>query len=236
MYRLSAAIGAALLAAACGSTDSEVTKSLAEDTRLPYPSQILVYDFAISPSEVSPDSVASGRLSGAGDDPQENAQRQYLEHQVAAIVADRVVGELRELGLPATRWRGAPPAGTNLYALEGQFLTIDEGSAMQRMIIGFGVGGTEVRTLVQAYYISGGRKSLLGEAEVSAESSNKPGLAATLPVGAAMSGIATAASIQTGVGLVSEMNTDVQQGAADTAEAIVELLKPRMEDHGWIDD
>jgi hypothetical protein len=185
---------------------------------------------------VSPDSVAAGQLSDASDDPQSNPEREYLEQQVAAIVADRVAAELRDLGLPATRWRGAPPAGTNIYAIEGQFLTIDEGSALRRMIIGFGSGGTEVRTLVQAYYISGGQKSLLGEAEVSAESSKKPGLAATLPVGAAVSGIATAASIQSGVGLISEMNTDVQEGAEDTAEAIVELLKPRMEDHGWIDD
>jgi hypothetical protein len=56
-----------------------------------------------------------------------------------------------------------------------------------------------------------------------------------LPVGAAVSGISTAASIQGGVGLISEMNTDVQQGAADTAEAIVELLEPRMEEQEWID-
>ena len=236
MKRFATAACAALLLAGCASTDAEVTKSRAGDTRLPYPSQILVYDFAISPSEVSPDSVAAGRLSSAEDDPSESAEREYLERQVAAIVAEDVASELRELGLPATRWRGAPPAGTNIYAIEGQFLTIDEGSALKRMIIGFGAGGTEVRTLVQAYYISGGRKSLLGEAEVSAESSNKPGLAATLPVGAAVSGIATAASIQTGVGVISEMNTDVQKGAEDTAEAIVELLKPRMEDQGWIDD
>jgi hypothetical protein len=235
MYRSSMALAAAVLLAGCASTDAEVTRSNASDARLPYPSQILVYDFAISPSEVSPDSVAASRLSGAGDDPQSNADREYLEHQVAAIVAHRVAAELRELGLPATRWRGAPPAGANLYAIEGQFLTIDEGSALKRMIIGFGSCGTEVRTLVQAYYISGGRKSLLGEAEVSAESSSKPGLAATLPVGAAVSGISTAASIQGGVGLISEMNTDVQQGAADTAEAIVELLEPRMEEQEWID-
>ncbi len=236
MYRNATALIMTSILAGCASTDAEVTKSNAANTRLPYPSQILVYDFAISPSEVSPDSIAAGRLSGAGDDPYETAEREYLERQVAAIVADGVASELRELGLPATRWRGAPPAGTNIYAIEGQFLTIDEGNALRRMIIGFGAGGTEVRTLVQAYYISGGRKSLLGEAEVSAESSNKPGLAATIPVGAAVTSVGTAAAVQSGIGVISEMNTDVQEGAEDTAEAIVELLKPRMEDHGWIDD
>lgn len=234
MYRvLSALFGAALLAG-CASTDAQVLQANAENTQLPYPSQILVYDFAVSPYEVSPDSVANARLSGAGDDPQENAERAYLEHQVSAIVADRVAAELRELGLPATRWRGAPPAGTNLYALEGQFLTIDEGSALKRMIIGFGSGGTEVRVLTQAYYISNGKKALLGEAEVSAESAKAPGLAASIPLGAATGGVATAAALNTGIGAIREMNTDVQKGAEDTARAIVELLRPRMQKHGWI--
>ena len=74
------------------------------------------------------------------------------------------------------------------------------------------------------------------EATVDAESSTAPGLAATLPVGAAVSGIATAGAIQTGVGLVRELNTDVREGAEDTAKAIVELMEPRLEQMGWIDD
>jgi Domain of unknown function (DUF4410) len=236
MHKMAIGFCTALVLAGCASTDAEVTRSNAANMRLPYPSQMLVYDFAISPSEVSPDSVAAGRLSGAGDDPYETAEREHLERQVAAIVAEDVASGLRELGLPATRWRGAPPAGAHIYAIEGQFITIDEGNALRRMIIGFGAGGTEVRTLVQAYYISGGQKSLLGEAEVSAESSKKPGLAAAVPVGAAVTSLGTAAAVQSGIGVISEMNTDVQKGAEDTAEAIVELLKPRMEAQGWIDD
>jgi hypothetical protein len=236
MLRATLAICGLLLLSACGSTDAEVTQERDDDDdELPYPSRILVYDFAVAPSEVSSDSVAAGRLSGATDDPQSNPQRQSLEHQIADVVANRVVADLQELDLPAMRWRGPPPAGNNIYTLEGQFLTIDEGNAMQRMIIGFGVGGTELRVLVQAYRVNAGRKELLGEAEVSSESSSRPGLAATLPVGAAMSGIATAAAVQTGVGVVTEMNTDVREGAEDTAEAIVELLEPRMDDQGWFD-
>jgi uncharacterized protein DUF4410 len=235
MHRILALLCTALLLTACGSTEEKVTKSCAANTPLPYPSQILVYDFAISPSEVSPDSAANAQLRGAGDDPQRNAQREYLERQIAAIVSEDIANNLRKLGLPATRWLGAPPAGTDIYAIEGQFLTIDEGSATARMIIGFGAGATEVKTLVQAYYISGGRKSVLGEAEVSAESSKKPGLAAMVPIGAAATSLATAAAIQTGIGVVTEINTDVRKAAEDTAEAIVDALKPRMEEEKWID-
>jgi hypothetical protein len=70
---------------------------------------------------------------------------------------------------------------------------------------------------------------------LSSESSSRPGLAATLPVGSAISGIAIAAAVQTGVGAVTEMNTDVREGAEDTAEPIVDLLEPRMKDQGWFD-
>src|SRR6185295_16747022 len=131
--------------------------------------------------------------------------------------------------LPARRWRGPAPVGEGIYTIEGQFVTIDEGNAAMRMIVGFGAGGTEIKTLVQAYAIEPAGKRLLAEATLDAESSSAPGLAATLPVGAAISGPATAAAIQTGVGLVREMNADVREGAEETAKAIVELMEPRLE-------
>jgi hypothetical protein len=223
----------ALLLAGCASTDAEVTQQRAEDTKLPYPKAIYVYDFAVSPSEVSSSSVAAPRLSGAVEDPNQTDKRNKLEHEVAEIVAAKLVAELQELGLPAVRWRGTPPKNDDAYTLEGQFVTINEGNELESLIIGFGVGGTEVRVMVQAYHLDKGRKDLLGEAEVSSESSKAPGLAATLPVGAAISGTVAAASIATGVGVVRTVNSKVQKGAEDTAEAIVELLKPKMEAQGW---
>jgi hypothetical protein len=224
--------------AACGSdTDSEITNKMSKKDResLPQPTQILVYDFAVSPGEVSADSAVAGRLQGAGDDPNSNAARSSLEHQIAAIVAEKLVEELRDLGLPARRWNGPAAAGAGVYTIEGQFVTLDEGNAAMRLIIGFGVGGTEMETLVQAYAAEPTGKRLLAEATVSSESSNMPGLAATLPAGAAISGIGVATAISTGVGVIREINTDVREGAEETAEAIVELMEPRFEKLDWID-
>lgn len=229
----------ALALAGCGSdTDAEVTNKMSKKDRktLPPPTQILVYDFAVSPGEIPADSAARNELQGAGDDPYNNAQRTQLEHQVAGVLAEELVEELQDLDLPARRWRGPAPAGTGVYTIEGQFVTIDEGNAAARMIIGFGAGGTELKTLVQAYVVEPTGKRLLAEATVDSESSSAPGLAATLPVGAAISGIATASAINTGVGTIRELNTDVREGAEDTARAIVELMEPRMEQMDWIDD
>ena len=240
MRHILGALGACLFLGAlvgCGSdVDSDVTKKLSKSDRrnLPEPTQILVYDFAVSPDELSAE--ARGRLPGAGDDPNSNAQRTQLEHQIADVVAAKVVEELQDLDLPARRWRGPAPVGEGIYTIEGQFVTVDEGNAAMRMIIGFGAGGTEIKTLVQAYAMEPAGKRLLAEATLDAESSSAPGLAATLPVGGAISGIGQAAAINTGIGVVREMNTDVHEGAEDTAEAIVELMKPRMEKMDWIDD
>ena len=236
---LSTGLALALALAGCGSdTDADVTNKMSKKDRkpLPPPTQILVYDFAVSPGEIPADSAARSRLQGAGDDPYNNVQRTQLEHQVAAVLAEELVEELQDLDLPARRWRGPAPAGVGVYTIEGQFVTIDEGNAAARMIVGFGAGGTELKTLVQAYVVEPTGKRLLAEATVDSESSSAPGLAATLPVGAAISGIATAAAINTGVGTIRELNTDVREGAEDTARAIVELMEPRMEQMDWIDD
>jgi hypothetical protein len=224
---------------ACGTdTDAEITNKMSKQDRknLPPPTQILVYDFAVSPGEVSADSAAAGQLRGAGDDPYNNPERTQLEHQIADVVAAALVEELQDLDLPAMRWHGPAPQGPGIYTLEGQFVTIDEGNAAMRMIIGFGAGGTEMKTLVQAYASEATGKRLLAEATVDAESSSAPGLAATLPAGAAISGIGVGSAINTGVGVVRELNTDVREGAEETARAIVELMEPRMEKLGWIDD
>jgi hypothetical protein len=224
--------------AACGGTDTEVTDKLSKKERktLSAPTQLLVYDFAVSPSEIPADSAVAGEFQGVGDDPYDNAQRTALEHEIADIVADKLVDQLQELKLPARRWHGPAPGGVGVYTIEGQFVTIDKGNPAMRMIVGFGAGGTEIESLVQAYAVEPTGKRLLAEATVSSESSKMPGIAATLPVGAAVSGVATAAAVSTGVGVVREVNTDVRNGAEDTAKAIVALMKPRLEKLGWIED
>jgi hypothetical protein len=235
VMRNSLAVFATMISlSACSSTDAEVTRQAENTGKLPYPDQFYVYDFAVSPAGVPADSAEADELSAATDDPQANAERNALERDIAEYLSIQLVDRLKGLGLPAVRWAGPAPKNQNSYSLEGQFVTIDEGNAVKRMIIGFGAGGVEVRVLAQIYQLRSGARHLLGEAEVSAESSKKPGLAATLPIGAAISGVGTAAAVGTGIGVITEMNTDVRESVEDTADAIVELLEPRMEDHGWL--
>ncbi len=219
-----------LLLAGCALINKETSQQPAENTPLPYPQAIYVYDFAVSPAEVRPGSSAAKRLSAGVDDPQGTPKREQLERKIAEVLATKLVAGLQELGLPAVRWRGTPPKNQDAYIVEGQFLTIDEASAPGGMIIGFGQGGSELRVLAQAYHLDGKRKKLLGRAEVNSGTSKKPGLATMLPVDATASGDA----ISTGVGVVTKIGDRVRNGAEDTAMAIVRMLKPKMTAQGWL--
>src|SRR5262245_19969924 len=185
----------------------------------PYPQAIYVYDFAVAPAEITTSGSASAQLTGATDDPNQNEKRNAVEHQVAGELASKLVAELNEMGLPAVRWRGTVPKNEDAYAIVGQFLTMDGGS---QPIVGFGASGTELKVLVQAYRVDGGRRALLGETEVGAADAAEPGIAGTL----SSSGKPAGSSVSTGIGLVTKVNAKVKAGAEETAEAIIERLKP----------
>ncbi len=218
-----------LFLAGCETTKTEAPAPPVEDLALSYPKAIYVYDFAVAPAEVAYGSVAVPRLSGATDDPDKNEQRDKLEHEIADAVAGQLVAKLKELGLPAVRWRGTPPLNDDAYVIEGQFLTLGAGG---EKIIGLSLGGAELRVLAQAYRVDGKRRKLLGEADVGADSSQASGLAAALPM-AKLSATRAAASVATGAGVVRSVTGKVRKGAEDTAAAIVELLRPSMEAAGW---
>jgi hypothetical protein len=40
--------------------------------------------------------------------------------------------------------------------------------------------------------------------------------------------------VSAGVGIVTEINQDIRNGARDTAGAIIDLMKRRMKQQGWI--
>ena len=216
--------------AGCETTNKEAAPP-PEELSFSYPKAIYVYDFAVAPAEVSYASVAAPRLSGATDDPGKTEKRDALERDIADAVATQLVLKLQELGLPAVRWRGTPPLNEDSYIIEGQFLTIGGNGMPDQKIVGFALGGGELRVLAQAYRVDGKQRKLLGEADVGSDNA-APGLATTLPI-AKLSATRAAASVATGAGVVRSVTSKVKKGAEESAAAIVEQLKPKMQEQGW---
>ena len=218
-----------LMLAGCETTNKEAAPPPVQELSFNYPKAIYVYDFAVAPAEVS--YATASRFSGATDDPDKTEKRDALERQIADAVATQLVAKLQELGLPAVRWRGTPPLNEDSYVIEGQFLTLGSNGVPDQKIVGFALGGGELRVLSQAYRVDGKQRKLLGEADVGDDSA-APGLATTLPV-AKLSASRAAASVATGVGVVRSVGSKVKKGAEDTATAIIEQLKPKMQEQGW---
>jgi hypothetical protein len=146
-------------------------------------------------------------------------------------MADEMVKELRGAGIPAERMPRSAPYDPRALVVTGRFLTMDEGNQTLRTLVGFGAGGSEVRT--QAQFWMGGR--LVAEGETTARSGRKPGAAVTLGVGAAMGTAATAAAVAaatTGIseGLLTSVEADARRTGSELADRIVRAYRER----GWL--
>ena len=210
----------------CALTNSGPSTKPVEDGKMPYPQSIYVYDFAVSPSEVSAGSAAAAQFEGAIDDPQTNAKREALEQKIADTLSVKLVAQLQKAGLPAVRWAGTPPKNKDAYVLEGQFLASDETSGQK--VVGLTLGGTDLKVLAQLYHVEDGQKDVFSKLSVGSH-----GLAGKLPA-TKLSAAKAAASVSTAVGAVQEVTAKVKKGADETAATIVDLLKPKMQEQGWL--
>jgi len=198
----------------------------------PKPDLILVYDFAVSADDVALDRAIGARvLQQLQGTPQTEAQLK-VGRSAAQALSVELVKAIQKLGLPAERASGTPPRVSNALAIEGQFVSIDEGNRLKRMVIGLGAGATEVKAQVQVYGVTPAGNRLLQEFETTAQSPRKPGMAETMGVSAARGAATTALS--GGVGVASEYGDTVEADARRTASAVAEKLSQFFASEGWI--
>jgi len=220
------------LLAGCASTD--VTPGSEYQGNLPQPQQVLVYNFAVSPDEVQLNSGIGADLQNLVAKTPRTEQEQTIGWQVSDALASHLVSEIQALGLPAQRASGSPPAEGNTLVIKGQFVSIDEGNQTERVVIGLGLGRTDVRTLIQVHEYQNGSDIVIDQFGVSAESGHKPGMAETMGAGAA-GNLAASAAVSTGVAVGSEtFSANVDADAARTAGKIAAHLKNYFVTQGWI--
>jgi len=202
---------------------------------VPKPDRVLVYDFAVSPNDVSLNRSPVARLGNrlSGKSPTEEEIK--VGRAVANALAEELVKRISALGLPAQRASGVQPPAEGTLVIEGQFVSIAEGNRLRRLVIGFGAGGSEVKTMAQVYLERAGGQYLVQEFETRAESSKKPGVATPMGVGAAVGGrIATGAAVGGGLGVATEPRQTVEADARRTADELAKHLGQFFMAHGWI--
>lgn len=200
------------------------------------PSQVLVYDFAITDTDVRENkgllATVGNSLSSTTKNDRELAIAQKVQNRMGE---DLVVG-IRKLGLPAQRAARGTVLPANAVAVTGVFLMVDEGDRLQRTALGFGAGQSTVNAKVEVFAPSMNGPTTLLEFSTHADSGAAPGALVTGGVGAAASGGMTVgiAAANMGMGAAKGQRSQVEQMTARSAEQAVAYLSQYFAKQGWI--
>lgn len=220
--------------AGCPSTKVTERQILDPQRRIPRPDHILVYDFVATPADVPADSALAGHPT-VHQTPQ-TAEQIETGRRVGAEIAAKLVEEIRSLGLPAERASTQTTLRINDLVIRGYLLSIEEGSVAKRLAIGFGSGTSYLSMAVEGYQmtVSGLRK--LGSGTLESGGAKGPGTAAPLAVVLA-TGNPLGLVVGGGIKAYGEMSgkSKIEGRIEQAAKAIVDEIKPRFRQQGWIE-
>jgi Domain of unknown function (DUF4410) len=225
---------AMLMVAGCASTKVTNQQQLVTGL-LPRPAHIWVYDFVATASDVPSDSKLAGEDDVDTTAPQ-TAEQIAEGKQLGAEVAAQLVEQIHNMGLPAAHGGPGTTPQTNDLVIRGYLLSIKEGSAAKRVIVGFGAGASELRTMVEGFQMTAQGLRELGSGAVDSGGSKTPGAALGV-VGFLATKNPAGLIVSSGMKVYGEASgkSTVKGRAQATAKEIADVLKTRFEEQGWID-
>ena len=224
-------IGLAAIAG-CASTKETDQQSFVSGA-IPRPGQIWVYPFAATPAEVPPQSALAGQTAQPPAPPtaQQIAEAQKLGSEIATELVQEIVG----MGMPGAVASAASRPQLNDLVIEGTLLSVQQGSADERVIVGFGAGGSELKVAVEGFQMTPTGLRKLGSGDLNATGNKTPGSAVGL---ASLLATHNPAGfiVSTGMKVYGEKSgSDTVQGRAQQiAKQIGDQLKQRFQQQGWI--
>lgn len=222
-----------VVAAGCASTKVSNREQLVTE-QLPRPGHIWVYDFVATAGDVPSDSALAGENDV--DTTPQTAEQIAAGKQLGAEIAAELAEQLRGMGLPgAQAWTSTTPQ-INDIVIRGYLLSIKEGSAAKRVVIGFGSGAAELRTMVEGFQMTAQGLRKIGTGTVASGGGKSPGSALGLATFLATANPA-GLIISTGEKVYGEASgsSKVEGRAKSTAKEIADVLKQRAQEMGWID-
>ncbi|HVP30298.1 MAG TPA: DUF4410 domain-containing protein [Myxococcota bacterium] len=229
---------AALLVAAAalvGCAPTNVKPTYERESRTTRPQQVIVYDFAVSPDEVQLDRGLEADVTRLAEGTSPSADKLQIAHAAAQAASEQLVQKINAMGMPAIRATGMPLSWYDSAVLEGQFVSLSQGSSTERDLIGLGFGRSDVRANVQLYDAASGKLVRLASFQADAKSGYKPGMAETMGAGAAAGHLAVSAAVSVAGDVGSELLSDtVKADAERLADAVAKQLQPYFAQQGWI--
>lgn len=223
---------ALFVVAGCASTRVTQDENNVANEKIPRPDRILVYDFVASSDEVAPDSALAGAASAQ---PAPTPEQREQARAAGAAVASALVADIDAMGIPALRASRDTVPDLDDVVIRGYFASIDAGSATKRLLVGFGSGASELKTVVEIYQMTTNGLRKLGSGSVSSGGGKGPGAAVPAAVAIATAnpiGLIVTSAVK--VGTEVSGSSTLEGRAKATAKEIAAELKPRMQKRGWI--
>ena len=222
---------AIIVVTGCASSEVTERQSYIGNEKLARPDRIIVYDFAATPADVPADSALSNHYEGHSA-PQTQEEME-TGRKLGSQVAKELVTEIQRMGLPAVRAAGQPAPRVGDIVIRGYFVSIDEGGAGKRILIGFGSGAAELRTVVEGYQMTNQGLRPLGTRETEAGGGEMPGMLVPVAVMAA-TGSPVGLIVGGAAKLKGETGSETIEGAATrTAKEVGNELQVAFDRQGW---
>jgi len=231
LRRTAACLLALVLVAGCASTEVS-NRQYYEGPPLARPAHIIIHDFTANPADVPPSSAFAAQVAEA---PPLTPEQAELSSKLGAEVAKELVADLQGMGLPAVLAADQPSPEVNDIVIRGYFVSVDEGSATERVLVGFGAGAAELSTAVEGYQMTAQGLRPLGRGEIRSGGGKLPGMVLPLavvaatanPIGLVVGGAIKATGEATGA-------ATIEGSAKRTAAAIAGQLREAARKQGWI--
>ena len=193
---------------------------------------MLVYDPAVTDAEVAENRNTVARIDPASAQDPHDA----IGAQAADVLAAELVDGVDHLGLRAARASRGTPVPENALLVTSEFLDVDEGNRVKRLVVGFGTGASRVDTRMHLYYSQHGQLTRLMEFETHSDSGKMPGGAVTMGAGAVVTGgVTVVGAIGTvAIGGVKTYRSAVERLAARSAGQATAYLSEYFAKQGWI--
>jgi hypothetical protein len=221
---------ALVVAAGCASTQISNQQQLVSG-KLARPNQVWVYDFAATADGVPAESALASHAYSSSQTDEQIA----IGRQLGAEVATQLVQEIQGMGMPAARAGAGTMPQVNDLVIRGYFVSVDQGNAAERLVIGFGSGASDLKSVVEGFQMTPQGLRKLGSGTVDSGGSKGPGASLGV-VGLLATGNPAGLIVSTGMKVYGEASgsSTIQGRAKATAKEIGDVLQTRFQRQGWI--
>ena len=223
-----------VLAIAAGCAKTTITgQQQYTGPRVARPERIIVYNFAATPEDIPPGFTPVNQYAQPTT-PLTDKEIQ-AGRTAGAELAKALISEVQGMGLPAVAAADQPPARPGDLIIMGYFEGVDPGSTVERLVIGFGAGSTNLKTVVEGYLMTAEGLRRVGSGVVDSAGSKAPGSAIPLAVAAA-TGNPIGLAVTSAVKIEGEVSgrTTIEGAAKRTAKEIADQLRVQFQRQGWI--